>query len=100
MLARKAKIVKVRYTLNMPKYEIVIKITPRAGLLDPAGQAVEKSLKNLGFTGVSDLFIGRLILFNLEAETESEARAIVEKMCHDLLVNPITEDYIVEVTLK
>ena len=81
----------------MQKYEIVVRVIPRVGLLDPAGQAVESSLKNLGFTGVSELSIGRLIRFSLEAETETEARTAVAQMCADLLVNPITEDHSIEV---
>ncbi len=82
----------------MARYEIVVKVSPRVGLLDPAGQAVEGSLKNLGNTGVSELSIGKLIKFKLEADSEKLAETAVNRMCIELLVNPITEDQTIEVT--
>jgi phosphoribosylformylglycinamidine synthase len=62
-------------------------IRPKAGILDPQGVAVEQALPALGFTGVSDVRIGRLI------ELELDDPAQLEAMCERLLANPLIEDY-------
>ena len=62
-------------------------IRPKAGILDPQGQTVERALPALGFDGVSDVRIGRLV--ELEVPDIGE----VEQMCEKLLANPLVEDY-------
>jgi phosphoribosylformylglycinamidine synthase subunit PurS len=62
-------------------------VRPKAGILDPQGQAVERALPALGFTGVSDVRIGRLI----ELDVEDASR--LPEMCEALLVNPLIEDH-------
>jgi phosphoribosylformylglycinamidine synthase PurS subunit len=62
-------------------------IRPKAGILDPQGVAVEQALPALGFSGVSDVRIGRLV------ELEVEDPAQLEAMCERLLANPLIEDY-------
>lgn len=62
-------------------------VRPKAGILDPQGQAVERALPALGFAGVANVHIGRLI--ELDVEDASELPAICEK----LLANPLIEDY-------
>ena len=62
-------------------------IRPKAGILDPQGQAVERALPALGFSGVSQVHIGRLV--ELEVEDPSKLAA----MCERLLANPLIEDY-------
>ena len=62
-------------------------IRPKAGILDPQGQTVERALPALGFEGVSDVRIGRLV------ELEVPDLAEVEQMCEKLLANPLVEDY-------
>ncbi len=62
-------------------------IRPKAGILDPQGVAVEQALPALGFAGVSNVRIGRLV--ELEVEDPSQ----LEAMCHKLLANPLIEDY-------
>ena len=62
-------------------------IRPKAGILDPSGQAVERALTALGFDGVSDVKVGRLV----ELEVDDPAR--VPEMCERLLANPLIEDY-------
>ena len=62
-------------------------IRPKAGILDPQGQAVERALPALGFEGVSAVHVGRLI----ELEVEDPSR--LEEMCERLLANPLIEDY-------
>jgi phosphoribosylformylglycinamidine synthase len=66
-------------------------IRPKEGILDPQGQAVERALPALGFEGVSNVRVGRLI----ELELEDPAR--VGEMCERLLANPLIEDYEIEV---
>jgi phosphoribosylformylglycinamidine synthase PurS subunit len=62
-------------------------IRPKKGILDPQGQAVEQALPALGFEGVSEVRIGRLV----ELEVPDLSR--VEEMCEKLLANPLIEDY-------
>jgi phosphoribosylformylglycinamidine synthase len=62
-------------------------IRPKAGILDPQGQAVERALPALGFSGVSHVHVGRLV--ELDVEDESQVAA----MCEQLLANPLIEDY-------
>ncbi len=62
-------------------------IRPKAGILDPQGQAVERALPALGFTGVSEVHVGRLV--ELEVQDESQLPA----MCERLLANPLIEEY-------
>ncbi len=62
-------------------------IRPKAGILDPQGVAVERALPALGFAGVSDVHVGRLV--ELELEDSSRLR----EMCEKLLANPLVEDY-------
>jgi phosphoribosylformylglycinamidine synthase subunit PurS len=74
-------------------YSIQIRITPRRGILDPQGKAVDGALRTLGFDGVRDVHVGRLIVLTLPAASEDEARERAEEMCRKLLANPVTEDY-------
>ncbi len=62
-------------------------ITPKAGILDPQGQAVERALPALGFTGVQNVHVGRLV------ELDVEDPAQLPAMCERLLTNPLVEDY-------
>ena len=62
-------------------------VRPKAGILDPQGQAVERALPALGFTGVSNVHVGRLI----ELDVEDASR--LSEMCERLLSNPLIEDY-------
>jgi phosphoribosylformylglycinamidine synthase PurS subunit len=62
-------------------------IRPKEGILDPQGQAVERALPALGFGGVANVHVGRLV----ELEVDDAAR--VPEMCERLLANPLIEDY-------
>ena len=75
-------------------------VTPKKGILDPQGAAVERSLPNLGFTGVSGVQIGKIIDLTIDAPglTADAARKQVDDMCRRLLANPIIEDYAFEVS--
>jgi phosphoribosylformylglycinamidine synthase len=65
-------------------------IRPKAGILDPQGVAVERALPALGFAGVANVRVGRLV--ELEVEDASQLQA----MCERLLANPLVEDYEVQ----
>ena len=75
-------------------------VTPKQGILDPQGAAVERSLPNLGFEGVSGVRIGKIIDLAVEGDglTTEAVRAQVDDMCRKLLANPIIEDYTFEIT--
>ncbi len=65
-------------------------IRPKAGILDPQGEAVERALPALGFDGVAHVHVGRLV--ELEVPDPQE----LEQMCEKLLANPLVEDYEVQ----
>ena len=67
-----------------------ILVRPKQGILDPQGQAVEGSLRRLGFS-VSDARVGRVVDLELEAADTHDARTQVERMCRELLANPLIE---------
>ena len=81
----------------MTEYGIEVRVTPRRGILDPQGKAVGGALSSLGFAGVGEVHVGRLIVFTLAADSEAEARERAESMCRQLLANPVTEDFAVTV---
>ncbi|HEX6588367.1 MAG TPA: phosphoribosylformylglycinamidine synthase subunit PurS [Longimicrobiales bacterium] len=81
----------------MNDYQVEVRVTPRAGLLDPQGKAIAGALHSLGFDGVANARVGRLIRMDVRAADEKAARASVDEMCRKLLANPVTEDYDVEV---
>jgi phosphoribosylformylglycinamidine synthase len=78
-------------------YKVHVRIVPRAGLLDPQGQAVEHALAALGFGEASNVRIGKAIELAVNAKSADDARARARAMCDKLLANPVTEDYLVEV---
>ena len=62
-------------------------VRPKAGILDPQGIAVERALPALGFSGVSNVHVGRLIELDVADATQ------LDDMCRRLLANPLIEDY-------
>jgi phosphoribosylformylglycinamidine synthase len=71
-------------------------VRPKAGILDPQGEAVESALGHLGFS-VSEARVGKVIDLDVLTADADEARAQVEKMCEQLLANPLIESYHVEI---
>jgi phosphoribosylformylglycinamidine synthase subunit PurS len=67
-------------------------VRPKPGILDPQGQAVADSLRTLGFT-VDDARVGRLVELDVDAADPDAARSDVERMCAQLLANPLIESY-------
>ena len=70
-------------------------VRPKPGILDPQGQAVESSLRHLGFE-VGDTRVGRLVDVELATEDRAEAKAQLELMCERLLTNPLIESYTID----
>jgi phosphoribosylformylglycinamidine synthase subunit PurS len=65
-------------------------VRPKPGILDPQGEAVESSLRQLGFS-VAGARIGRVVDLEVEASDATAARAELERMCEQLLANPLIE---------
>ena len=76
---------------------LTVLIRPKAGILDPQGEAVQASLSTLGFS-VTRARVGRLVDLEVEADDPVAAKAAVERMCDELLANPLIESYDVVVT--
>jgi phosphoribosylformylglycinamidine synthase subunit PurS len=70
-------------------------VRPKPGILDPQGEAVETSLRQLGFA-VGDARVGRLVDLDVDANDPAAARSEVERMCEQLLANPLIESYEIE----
>jgi phosphoribosylformylglycinamidine synthase len=70
-------------------------VRPKPGILDPQGQAVESSLRHLGFA-VAEARVGKLVELEVEIDDAAEARAQLERMCEQLLANPLIESYEIE----
>ena len=70
-------------------------VRPKAGILDPQGQAVTSSLRQLGFR-VGEARVGRVVDLELESTDPAQARAELERMCQQLLANPLIESYEIE----
>jgi phosphoribosylformylglycinamidine synthase subunit PurS len=66
-------------------------IRPKAGILDPQGKAVERALPALGFDGMREVRVGRLV------ELEADDPGRLGELCEKLLANPLVEDYEIEV---
>ena len=75
--------------------KVTVLVRPKEGILDPQGQAVEASLRHLGF-GVEHVRVGRLVELELLGAEGPEAAAQVERMCEQLLANPLIEAYEIE----
>ena len=81
----------------MAKYSVIVHVSPLPGVLDPSAAAVMRALPALGFEGVSNTQIGKVITFDVEATDHDVARAEVEQMCQQLLANPVIEIYSIDV---
>jgi phosphoribosylformylglycinamidine synthase PurS subunit len=74
-----------------------VSVRPKPGILDPQGEAVRGSLRHLGFD-VMEARIGRLVEIELAAADAEAAHAEVERMCEQLLANPLIETFQIEIT--
>jgi phosphoribosylformylglycinamidine synthase PurS subunit len=77
-------------------FRYAVNVTPKAGILDPQGRAVEQSLGHLGLAGVSGVRVGRRVELTVDAADQDAARAIVDRLAGELLSNPLIEAFQVE----
>jgi phosphoribosylformylglycinamidine synthase len=77
-------------------YRFAVNVTPKPGILDPQGRAVEGSLGHLGIAGVSAVRVGRRVELTVSASDEDQARATVDRLATELLSNPLIEAFEVE----
>ncbi len=77
----------------MAEYNIKATIMPKPGVNDPQGEAIRGGLQSLQFEGVREVRAGKQILVTIEARSREEAIAAVERMCEQLLANPVIEVY-------
>jgi phosphoribosylformylglycinamidine synthase len=75
----------------------LVLVRPKDGILDPQGQAVETSLHALGFP-IAGVRVGRLVELKLDVSDADEAREQIDRMCRQLLSNPLIESYSIELT--
>ena len=78
-------------------FRFAVNVSPKPGILDPQGRAVEGSLGHLGIDGVSAVRVGRRIELTVAAADETAARETVEQLASELLSNPLIEAYAIEV---
>ena len=76
-----------------------VTVTLKAGVLDPQGQAIEGSLKSLGFNGIGAIRQGKVFDLALDGTDESLARSQITAMCERLLANTVIENYAIEISL-
>jgi phosphoribosylformylglycinamidine synthase subunit PurS len=74
------------------KFSVLVETRLRAGVADPEGATIERSLPALGFDGVSGVRVGKCFRFTIESDDESSALAEVDDMCKRFLTNPVIED--------
>src|SRR6266545_4834988 len=77
------------------KARVLIRL--KQSILDPQGTSVKRALEGLGFREVRDVRVGKVLDLDLDGESPEEARRRIEEMCARLLVNPVIEDFTVEV---
>ena len=76
-----------------------VKISLKYGVLDPQGKAIEKSLGQLGFSGVNEVRQGKLIELDIDADTPEAAEKQITEMCEKLLANTVIENYDIQLNL-
>jgi phosphoribosylformylglycinamidine synthase len=76
-------------------FSVLVEVRLRAGIADPQGATIERSLPALGFDAVRGVTVGKAIRFSVEAEDEPEARRQVDELCRRFLTNPVVEDAVI-----
>lgn len=74
-------------------YKAKIDITLRPSILDPQGKATRQALHNLGYPGVTDVRIGKMVELEIDAASEEDALSMAKDACEKLLANTVMEDY-------
>jgi phosphoribosylformylglycinamidine synthase PurS subunit len=78
---------------NVPNFNVELIVTPRPGVRDPQGEAVQEALRSLGHAAVEVGCVGRVLRLRLSAPSSEAARTAAARMCDELLVNPSLETY-------
>jgi phosphoribosylformylglycinamidine synthase len=73
------------------RFEVVVML--KSGMADPQGRAVEDALPTMGWSGVTEVRVGKHVELTVEADSEDAARALVEQVADRLLSNPVIEEY-------
>jgi phosphoribosylformylglycinamidine synthase PurS subunit len=81
----------------MTSFSVHVDVMLKPGIADPQGQTIERALPALGYSGVTDIRVGKRIELTVEARDETDARARIHEMCERLLANPVIESYEVSV---
>ena len=79
------------------KFSVVVEVQLRAGVADPQGATIERSLPHLGFDGVDGVRVGKCIRFTIDSTDEGSAQREVNEMCSRFLTNPVIEDATVRI---
>ena len=79
-------------------YAARVSVMLKPGIADPQGQTIERALPALGYKGVEDVRVGKVIELNVDAADAGAARSQIEEMCERLLANPVIESY--EITIE
>ena len=80
--------------------KINVFVTPKRNVLDPQGAAVGHALESLGFPGLKGTRVGKLIELEVDADDTPEFRAHLDRVCRDLLANPVIEDFRCEIASR
>ena len=73
--------------------KVRVLITPKEGVLDPEGKAVQSALADLGYDQLRSVQTGKIVTLDLEGDDAEAARRLAEEMCEKLLANPVIEQY-------
>lgn len=82
----------------MRSVKIKVFVTPKRNVLDPQGAAVGHALESLGLKGLKGTRVGKVIELELDAPDSPQLRAQLDRLCGELLSNPVIEDYRYEIT--
>ena len=74
------------------RFAVQVEVKHKPGVADPQGATIQRALPTLGFTGISDVTVGKSIRFTIDAASEAEARAEVDDVVARFLTNPVIED--------
>jgi len=79
-------------------FSVRVEIFLKTGVLDVQGKAVEGALKGLGFAGINDVRVGKIISFHLDCETKETAHNLAKQMAEALLANLVIESYQIHIS--
>ncbi|HUI05965.1 MAG TPA: phosphoribosylformylglycinamidine synthase subunit PurS [Verrucomicrobiae bacterium] len=75
-----------------------IVVMPKKAVLDPQGKTVKNALESMGFKGIKSVRVGKFIVVELAGSDQAALKKKIDKACHDLLSNPVIEEYRFEIS--